>query len=388
MTYTTPAGGIFTMPPEPLPETIYSGADIAAWLTAAGLAATCTNTTNAPQLVRYDMELGNVLDIGKLKRLLPALSATLRCDVQQTASTTAHFALLVPKDTPRTVHFRQALETKPFTRSNVATALLGVDTNNHTITLDIATAPHMLIAGATGSGKTTLTHTIIASLLCKATPDDIKFIMIDTKRTELTQYDGIPHLFAPPITSPSEALSMLQNLCGFMDDRYRRFAADGVSDLASYATQHPNQSTPRVIVVVDELADLMLSSPKPTETALVRLAQLGRAAGIHLLLATQNPLVKVVTGLLKANLPTRAVLKCASNRESMNVIDRGGADKLLGRGDALLKLPTSPDLHRLQAAYISPEDIQAVVNHWRRQAPPPPSPAPSLASRIKKALWG
>lgn len=387
MTYTTPTGGIFSMPPVLAPETIHDGAAIAAWLTAAGMAATCVNTINAPQLVQYDLNLTDVLQIGKLKRLLPALSATLHCDVQQTGSSTAHFALLVSKDAPRPLYFREALETVPFTSSNCTTALLGVDTNNQTATLDIATAPHTLIAGTTGSGKTTLMHTILTSLLCKATPDDIKFVMIDTKRTELMQYAGIPHLFAPPIDNAAEALAMLENLCGFMDSRYSRFAAAGVSDITSYAALYPEQSAPRVIVVVDELADLMLLSPKQTETALVRLAQLGRAAGIHLILATQNPLVKVVTGLLKANLPARVVLKCASNRESMNVIDKAGADKLLGRGDALLKLPTSPDLQRLQAAYISQQDIQAIVNHWRAQVPPPPT-KPGLFSRIKKALWG
>lgn len=221
--------------------------------------------------------------------------------------------------------------------------------------------PHLLIAGATGSGKSVAINTILCSMLYCATPTMTQFVMIDPKQVELSAYEGLPHLAAPIITSAGEAVRTLASINAAMDRRYKTMQRKRV--------KHIDQTDmPRMVVVIDELADLMLTSKKAVEESIIRIAQLGRAAGIHLIIATQKPVVSVVTGLIQGNIPAKLALQTASTSDSVRILGHKGAESLLGRGDAWLKLPDRVQEARLQCAYTSDQDVAAVVNYWKYNA--------------------
>jgi S-DNA-T family DNA segregation ATPase FtsK/SpoIIIE len=268
------------------------------------------------------------------------------------------------------VSLRDVIESDAFLKKTSRLRFaLGQDVSGHPIVADLAAMPHLLIAGTTGSGKSVCVNAIICCFLLHNTPDELRFLMVDPKRVELTSYNGIPHLLAPVIVELERVVAALQWVTREMDERYRRFAKVGarnLDDFNSKADGLGEKKLPSWVVVIDELADLMLMAPDETERILTRLAQLSRATGIHLVIATQRPSVDVLTGLIKANFPARISFAVASMVDSRVVLDQPGAERLLGRGDMLFQAPDAPAPVRLQGAYVSEAELVHLVNYWRQ----------------------
>ncbi len=249
---------------------------------------------------------------------------------------------------------------------------------------DLAQMPHLMIAGSTGSGKSVAINSLILSIIFKSTPDEVKLILIDPKRLELNLYDGIPHLFTPIVTEPKVAANVLRRATMEMEDRLKRLAQHGVRNIEQYNKLFEPGSTldlfdtegnqerplPYLVIVIDELADLMMVEPQNVEESITRLAQMARAVGIHLILATQRPSVDVITGLIKANLPSRIAFRVASKVDSRTILDSNGAEALLGRGDMLFMPPASSRLVRLHGPLVSEKEINRVVDWWKAQSTP------------------
>ncbi|MBI4630996.1 MAG: DNA translocase FtsK, partial [Chloroflexi bacterium] len=228
--------------------------------------------------------------------------------------------------------------------------------------------PHLLIAGTTGSGKSVCVNSIICALLIQNTPDDLKFLMVDPKRVELTSYNNIPHLLVPVIVDMERVVGSLQWVTREMDERYRKFAKAGTRNIVDYNARigkEAEKKLPYLVVIIDELADLMMLAPDETERTITRLAQMARATGIHLIIATQRPSVDVVTGLIKANFPARIAFAVASSIDSRVILDQPGAEKLLGRGDMLLQSPDTGQPLRMQGVFVSDVEIQRLVRYWK-----------------------
>lgn len=275
---------------------------------------------------------------------------------------------------------RELVDTPEFRNSKAKLAFaVGKDIGGKAVIADIEKMPHLLIAGATGSGKSVCINTLIMSILYKSTPDEVKMLMIDPKVVELKIYDGIPHLLIPVVTDAKKAAGALNWAVQEMTERYNKFAEyNGVRDLRSYneridhmnadpACVNKQKRLPQILIIVDELADLMMVAPGEVEDAICRLAQLARAAGLHLIIATQRPSVNVVTGLIKANMPSRIALAVTSGVDSRTILDMNGAEKLLGKGDMLFYPQGYPKPARVQGAYVSDEDITAVVKFLSSQ---------------------
>jgi len=255
---------------------------------------------------------------------------------------------------------------------------LGQDVSGHPVVADLTTMPHLLIAGTTGSGKSVCVNAIITAMLCYNTPDDLRLLMIDPKRVELTGYNGIPHLISPVVVDLEKTTSVLNWTSREMDSRYRMFAKHGVRNIVDFnakvtatagKTNDPElqRKLPYIILVIDELADLMMMAPDETEKIICRLAQMARATGIHLILATQRPSVDVVTGLIKANFPARIAFTVATTVDSRVILDGPGAEKLLGRGDMLVVTPEQSMPMRAQGCFLNEKEITRIVRHWRAQ---------------------
>jgi S-DNA-T family DNA segregation ATPase FtsK/SpoIIIE len=263
---------------------------------------------------------------------------------------------------------------------------VGADVAGAIRTADLAAMPHLLIAGATGSGKSVMVNAILASLLLRADPDTLRLVLVDMKRVELAAYHRIPHLLAPILTEPAAVKHALDWCVGEMERRYGLLAADKARNIAAYnAADH--ERLPYIVVVVDELADLVMRgrSAKTIETPMIRLAQKARAVGIHLVLATQRPSVNVVTGLVKANAPARIAFAMTSNTDSRTVLDRAGAEHLIGRGDMLYQPADAPHPIRLQGAYVSDREIAAITDAWRAQGAPVGTIADQIAAAVPVA---
>jgi len=249
---------------------------------------------------------------------------------------------------------------------------LGKDVAGKPIIADLATMPHMLIAGATGSGKSVCINSIIMSMLYKASPDEVKFIMVDPKAVELVVYNGIPHLAIPVVTDPKRAAGALDWAVREMMKRYKLFSEAGCRDIKSYNLKvqksGEGEPLPQYVIVIDELANLMMTSPKEVEDSICKLAQLARAAGMHVVIATQRPSVDVITGLIKANIPTRIALSVTSQVDSRTIIDHGGAEKLLGRGDMLFAPIDASKAQRVQGCFLSDDEVHAVVDFIKSKA--------------------
>ena len=278
----------------------------------------------------------------------------------------------VPNADPQSVHIRTLLQSEAYRRLGARTKLaipLGKGSGGEPVVADLARAPHLLIAGSTGSGKSVFVNNIIVSLLWNATPNDVRMILIDPKRVELTVYNGIPHLITPVIVETNKSINALRWMTMQMEDRLRVLSEEGVRDIASYNKKaNGRDRLPYLVLVVDELADLMMTAGKSFEQALVRLAQMGRATGIHLVVATQRPSVDVITGLIKANFPTRASFMVTALVDSRTILDGSGAEKLLGRGDMLYLPQDAARPSRIQSAFISDEEATKVSDFWRQQA--------------------
>jgi S-DNA-T family DNA segregation ATPase FtsK/SpoIIIE len=277
----------------------------------------------------------------------------------------------IPNPHREPVCLREILASPAFQQAPSKLVLaLGKDILGHPTVTDLAQIPHLLIAGATGSGKSVGLNGMICSMLFNATPDEVKFIMIDPKMLELSVYDGIPHLIAPVVTHPKKAAAALHWAVQEMERRYRLLAEHGVRGIDGFNQAHPERRLPYIVVVIDELADLMLVARRDVEDALTRLAQMARAAGIHLLVATQRPSVDVLTGIIKANFPARISFQVSSRTDSRTILDAIGAERLLGKGDMLFLPPGTSKLLRIHGAYVSEAEIKRLVEQWRTQQAP------------------
>jgi len=275
----------------------------------------------------------------------------------------------IPNTISTTVMVREVLESEGFRAiDSPLRVAVGKGVGGESVAIDLAAMPHLLIAGATGSGKSVMLNVLISSLLFQNTPDDVRLLMIDPKMVELTIYNGVPHLYSPVVTDMDKVLGVLRWTVREMERRFALFRDASVRNLARYNQQLAQQGQkklPFIVVVVDELADLMMIAPDEVEDCVCRLAQLARATGIHLVIATQRPSVDVITGLIKANFPARMAFAMSSQVDSRTILDQVGAEKLLGRGDMLYQSPTAPKPVRLQAALISDQEIERLVEFWK-----------------------
>lgn len=340
-----------------------------------GVNVTITDVSCGPSVTRFELQPEQGVKVSKIVGLTDDIKLNLAAaDIRIEAPIPGKAAvgIEVPNKENVAVMLRDLLETEEFQRhpSNIAFAA-GRDIAGKVVVADIKKMPHVLIAGATGSGKSVCINTLIMSILYKANPEDVKLIMIDPKVVELSVYNGIPHLMIPVVTDPKKASGALNWAVVEMEKRYQLFAEYNVRDLAGYnekvegiqATEDDTkpQKLPQIVIVVDELADLMMVAPGEVETAICRLAQLARAAGIHLVLATQRPSVNVITGLIKANMPSRIAFSVSSGVDSRTIIDMNGAEKLLGKGDMLFYPQGYQKPVRVQGAFVSDKEVQAVV---------------------------
>jgi len=299
----------------------------------------------------------------------------------------------VPNSQIALVSLRGVMESDVFKSMKSKLRLaLGQDVAGQPVCADLATMPHLLIAGATGSGKSVCVNAIIADLLCTTTPAQVQFVMVDPKRVELVNFNGIPHLREPVVVEMDKAVAALQSAVAEMDRRFRLFARQGARNIEIYnhmvEEKADAEKLPFFIVIVDELADLMMISPEEVERAITRLAQMARATGIHLILATQRPSVDVVTGLIKANFPSRVSFAVTSQVDSRVVLDTPGAEKLLGRGDMLYMASDSSKLVRLQGCFVSDRELEKLVAYWKDLAPPRAAPALAEGEFLQTTLWG
>ncbi len=341
-----------------------------ATLKSFGIDAHITDVTRGPSVTRYELELDPGVKLSKVTNLADDIALALGASGVRISAIPDKIAIVgieVPNRLVSTVFLREVIDSPEFSRhkSKVAFAV-GKDIGGSRIIGDIAKLPHMLIAGTTGSGKSVCMNSLIISLLYKAKPDEVKMIMVDPKMVELGVYNGIPHLLIPVVTDPKKAAGALQWAVTEMMRRYRLMADAGVRDLETYnklaATQENMDKLPQIVVVIDELADLMLVAAKEVEEAICRVAQMGRASGMHLVIATQRPSADVITGLMKANIPSRIAFAVASAMESRIILDIAGAEKLVGKGDMLYAPHGQGKPQRVQGCFITDNEVQAVVD--------------------------
>ena len=332
--------------------------------------AKVVSTCHGPAVTRYDLEPAPGVKVSKITNLAEDIAlqlATSSVRIEPVPGKAA-IGIEIPNRTLESVQLREVLENPQFQEaSSKLTVGLGMDISGEAIFADIRKMPHLLVAGATGSGKSVCINTLISSILFKATPDEVKFILIDPKMVELSNYNGIPHLMVPVVTDPKKASSVLNWAVQEMEKRYSIFANHGVRDIKSFNRRYPEEKIPLVVIVIDELADLMMVSPKDVEDAICRILQKARAAGIHMILATQRPSVNVITGIIKANLPSRISFAVSSQVDSRTILDRGGAETLLGKGDMLFSPQGAPKPIRVQGAFISDEEVEMLLDFIRAQ---------------------
>ncbi len=333
-------------------------------LSSFGVNATIRDVTRGPTVTRYDLELEAGVKLNKITNLSGDLALALGVENVRIAPIPDKISTVgieVPNKVVSAVCLRDIIDSPAFrnAKSKLSFAV-GKDIGGNCIIGDIAKLPHMLIAGTTGSGKSVCMNSLILSLLYKATPDEVRLIMIDPKMVELGIYNGIPHLFIPVVTDPKKAAGALQWAVVEMLKRYRLFSEAQVRDLASYNALQKNepdgQTLPQVVIVIDELADLMLCAAKEVEESICRVAQMGRAAGMHLIIATQRPSADVITGLMKANIPSRIAFAVSSSLESRIILDTSGAEKLIGMGDMLYAPIGTGKPLRVQGSFVSDEE--------------------------------
>ncbi len=343
-------------------------------LATFGVKVTITDISQGPSVTRYELQPEQGVKVSKIVGLTDDIKLNLAATdirIEAPIPGKAAVGIEVPNKENMPVALRDLLETKEFQEfpSNIAFAV-GKDIGGKAVVSDIAKMPHMLIAGATGSGKSVCINTLIMSILYKAHPDDVKLIMVDPKVVELSVYNGIPHLLVPVVTDPKKASAALHWGVAEMDDRYKKFAEYNVRDLKGYNKKIEAQGgskLPQIVIIVDELADLMMVAPGEVEESICRLAQLARAAGIHLIIATQRPSVDVITGLIKANMPSRAAFSVSSGVDSRTILDMVGAEKLLGKGDMLFYPQGYSKPARVQGAFVSDQEVSDVVEFLKNQ---------------------
>lgn len=320
-----------------------------------------------PSVTRYDFQLQPGVKLNKLVNLADDIALSMGVGGVRIAPVPGKSGVVgieAPNEKRSIVPLRDVLKSRDFMYAPLTTFALGHGIGGGIVTGDLEELPHILIAGTTGSGKSVCLNAIITSLLYKAAPEEMRFLMIDPKRVELTPYKGIPYLAQPVVTSSAQAVAALRKAVDGMETRYKAFEDLGVKELSDY-NRKSKTPFPRIVIVIDELADLMATSGKSVEASIVRIAQMGRAAGIHLVIATQRPSADVITGLMKANIPSRIAFTVASSLESRIILDANGAEKLTGGGD-MLYAPMGGDRKRVQGCYVSPEEVGKVVSFLRK----------------------
>ncbi len=337
-----------------------------------GVDARIVGEISGPRVTRYELQLAPGTKVAKVAALKDDLSyalATTEIRILAPIPGKQAVGVEVPNLSPNLVTLGDIHDDLPATSSPLS-VWLGKDISGNAVWTDLARMPHLLIAGTTGSGKSGCINTILSSILLRATPDDVRMILIDPKRIELGYYESIPHLLTPVVSSPKQAAAALANVVGEMERRYERMSvvrARSLPELNRALRGRGERPLPYLLVVIDELADLMMISPQEVEDAVIRLAQKSRAVGIHLVLATQRPSVDVITGMIKANVPSRIAFAVSSQTDSRVILDQAGAESLLGQGDMLFKPLGTSRLQRLQGAYVSEEEIALLVEQCRAQ---------------------
>jgi DNA segregation ATPase FtsK/SpoIIIE, S-DNA-T family len=346
-----------------------------------GVGVTITNISRGPSVTRYELQPEQGVKVSKIVNLADDIKLNLAAEdirIEAPIPGKAAIGIEVPNKEKQTVAFRDLLESDEFTKAKSKTVFAaGKDIAGKTVVADIEKMPHLLIAGQTGSGKSVCINTIIMSILYKARPSEVKLIMIDPKVVELSVYNGIPHLLIPVVTDPKKAAAALNWAVNEMEERYKKFAQHKARNIIGYNAQIDQiedvpgkdrpEKIPQIIVIVDELADLMMTAGTDVEDAIQKLAQKARAAGIHLIIATQRPSVNVITGIIKANIPSRIAFSVASGIDSRTILDETGAEKLLGKGDMLFHPYYISKPVRVQGAFVSDEEVTEVVNFLTQQ---------------------
>jgi S-DNA-T family DNA segregation ATPase FtsK/SpoIIIE len=339
-----------------------------------GIDATVVGEISGPRVTRYELQLAPGTKVAKVAALKDDLSyalATTEIRILAPIPGKQAVGVEVPNASPNLVTLGDVFDDLPQAASPLS-VWLGKDISGNAVWTDLSRMPHLLIAGTTGSGKSGCINTILTSILLRATPDDVRMILVDPKRIELGYYESIPHLLTPVVSSPKQAAAALTNVVGEMERRYERmslFRARSLPELNRALRARNEAPLPYLLLVIDELADLMMISPQDVEDSVIRLAQKSRAVGIHLVLATQRPSVDVITGMIKANVPSRIAFAVSSQTDSRVILDQAGAEALLGQGDMLFKPLGTSRLQRLQGAYVSEEEVALVVDQCRSQRP-------------------
>ena len=352
-----------------------NAAIIAAKLASFSIPARVVTWNAGPVVTQYEIEPSPEIKVSRIEALSDDLAMALAARtirIEAPIPGKSVVGLEIPNKDFNIVALRRILEEVDLRAASKLTFALGRDVAGHARAADLAKMPHLLIAGATGSGKSVMVNALISSLLCNAMPDEVRMVLVDLKRVELSAYNGLPHLMVPVITEPERAKAALKWAVTEMENRYRRFAGANARNIAGFneTRSDPADRLPYVVLIVDELADLMMREGKNVEEPVVRLAQKARATGIHLVLATQRPSVNVVTGLIKANFPSRIAFAMASQIDSRTILDMPGAEDLIGRGDMLFQPADLPRPIRLQGVFVSDKEISNICEHWRAEAEP------------------
>lgn len=344
-------------------------------LESFGIAARVAEVNLGPAVTQYALEIALGTKVSKITSLandlaLATEAPTGQIRIEAPIPGRSLVGIEIPNRSLEVVGLRTMLTSTVMQKAkSKLTVALGLDVSGNPVVADLAKMPHVLIAGTTGSGKSVTMNAFINSILFRASPNEVKFILIDPKRVEMTMYNNIPHLLTPVIVEPEKILSALKWAMGEMDRRYKLFAERGVRNIDSYNELSGFQALPYIVIMIDELADLMMFAPVEVEDAIARLAQMARATGIHLVIATQRPSVDVITGLIKANIPCRIAFNVSSMIDSRVILDGPGAEKLLGRGDMLYVPPDAAKPTRIQGAYVSEKESQRLVTYLKEKAP-------------------
>ncbi len=363
-------------------------------LASFGVAAKVINVTHGPAITRFELTPGPGIKVSRIVNLTDDLAlamAAVGVRIEAPIPGKSAIGIEIPNQEITPVTLRSLLDTPAFKKhSSPLVAALGRDIPGNPIFCDLSKMPHLLIAGATGSGKSVCINSILISILCKATPEEVKLLMIDPKVVELSIYNGIPHLLAPVVTDPKKAANTLNWAVGEMTRRYGFFAESSVRDFRGYNEELRRRKEPElplILIVIDELADLMQVASKEVEESIARLTAMARAAGIHLLIATQRPSVDVITGVIKANIPSRIAFAVSSQVDSRTILDMVGAEKLLGKGDMLYYPQSAAKPQRGQGAFVSDGEVEAVIEFWKQQNADPydPDTAEAIMSATAKS---